>query len=142
MDLRMPIMDGYEAAKVIKSEDKTKPIPIIAISASADLEIKCSQSLSLFNDYLMKPSKLVEFIELLKKYLPFKTVEITRQIMSNPKEISEKEEIFDIRDEQKSHLIDIINVLETEFLPINENVIKKQLIEPIDLFGKRLVSFG
>ena len=56
--------------------------------------------------------------------------------MSNPKEISEKEEIFDIRDEQKSHLIDIINVLETEFLPINEKVIKKQMIEHINLFGK------
>ena len=55
----------------------------------------------------MKLIKLVEFIELLKKYLPFKTVKITRQIMSAQEEISEKEEIFEITDEQKSHLIDI-----------------------------------
>ena len=62
--------------------------------------------------------------------------------MGASEKISEKEEIFDMTDEQKSHLIDIVNVLETEFLPVNENVIKEQLIEHIELFGKGLVSFG
>jgi PAS domain S-box-containing protein len=142
MDLRMPILDGYEAAKIIKSEGGTKSIPIIAISASPELEIKCAQSQSLFNDYLMKPIKLANLYELLKKHLPFKIVERTRQPIISSEVITEKEEITALTDEQKSHLIDIINVLETEFLPINEKVIKKQLIEHIDLFGKGLVSFG
>ena len=142
MDLRMPILDGYEAAKIIKSDIRTKSIPIIAISASTDLEIKCNQSHFLFNGYLMKPIKLVEFLEILKKYLPFKTVEITQHVMNAFEDKSETIEKFDIMDEQKSHLIDVINVLETELLPINESVIKKQLIEQIEFFGKGLVSFG
>jgi len=136
MDLRMPLLDGFEATKIIKSEDRNKSIPIIAISASSDIETKCNKSFSVFNDYLMKPIRLGEFIELLKKYLPFKIDD------TPPKKEITSEEIFVLTDEQKSHLIDIINVLETEFLPINERVIKKQLIEQIEIFGKGLVSFG
>lgn len=136
MDLRMPLVDGFEATKIIKSDDRNKDIPIIAISASTDLETKCNKSFAIFNDYLMKPIRLVDFFELLKKYLPFKTVENTQPKEDTP------EEIFNITDEQKSHLIDVITVLKTEFLPFNERVIKKQLIEQIELFGKGLVSFG
>ncbi len=35
MDLRMPVMDGYEATKRIKATEKGKDIPIIALTASA-----------------------------------------------------------------------------------------------------------
>ena len=136
MDLRMPLMDGYEATTIIKGDIRSKSIPIIAISASPDLEIKCPPSLSLFNDYLMKPIKLAELFELLKKYLPFKVVDMAE------KTACVAEDMVNITDEQKSHLIDIINELETKFLPINESVIKKQLIEQIELFGKGLVAYG
>ena len=34
MDLRMPISNGYEAAAKIRAHEKTKNIPIIALSAS------------------------------------------------------------------------------------------------------------
>jgi len=35
MDMRMPVMDGYEAIKRLKSTEKGRAIPIIAITASA-----------------------------------------------------------------------------------------------------------
>jgi PAS domain S-box-containing protein len=142
MDLRMPIMDGYEAATIIRKDDSTKSIPIIAISASPDLEIKYAKSPSLFNDYLLKPIMLTDLFELLKKHLPYHTVEGNRQAEYVSERNSDTEEITALTDEQKSHLTDVINVLETEFLPINESVIKKQLIEQIESFGKGLISFG
>ena len=35
MDLSMPVMDGWDAIKVIKGDDSTKSIPVIALSAHA-----------------------------------------------------------------------------------------------------------
>ena len=35
MDLSMPVMDGWDAIKVIKADEATKSIPVIALSAHA-----------------------------------------------------------------------------------------------------------
>lgn len=55
MDLQMPVMDGLKATEIIRSVEKWKNVPIIAVTASAmagDRE-KC---LSIgMNDYLAKP---------------------------------------------------------------------------------------
>jgi CheY-like chemotaxis protein len=52
MDIKMPIMDGHEAAKEIRSFNPD--VPIIAQTAYAlDCEIK--KYGSVFNDYLTKP---------------------------------------------------------------------------------------
>ncbi len=40
MDLKMPLMDGYEATSIIKSDENLKKIPIIAFTASATKEEK------------------------------------------------------------------------------------------------------
>ncbi|MCP4717410.1 MAG: response regulator, partial [Deltaproteobacteria bacterium] len=40
MDIKMPVMDGYEAAKSLKNRPKTKDIPIIVLSASSTVEQK------------------------------------------------------------------------------------------------------
>ena len=71
MDLRMPVMNGYEAASIIKINDKQKHIPIIALTASVmgkDLE-KVSQYG--FDGYLRKPVIIDDLIEELSKYLKY-----------------------------------------------------------------------
>ena len=67
MDIRMPVMDGIEAAKIIK---KLRPdIPIIAQTAYAFNEEK-SEILSLgFDDYLSKPLEPKTLSKMIKRYL-------------------------------------------------------------------------
>ncbi|WP_162846956.1 PAS domain-containing hybrid sensor histidine kinase/response regulator [Mucilaginibacter gracilis] len=57
MDLQMPEMDGYEAASAIRNLDgeKFKLIPIIALTASAMLDIKDKAFEAGMNDYISKP---------------------------------------------------------------------------------------
>jgi len=71
MDLNLPCMDGWEATKNIKADEKGKDIPIIALSAHAMEEHKKSAIDAGCDDYDTKPvdfkrllSKISQFIEL------------------------------------------------------------------------------
>lgn len=56
MDIQMPIMDGIEATRRIRnSSDKNNQVPIIAISAANELELKDSMKNEGMNDYITKP---------------------------------------------------------------------------------------
>jgi signal transduction histidine kinase/CheY-like chemotaxis protein len=65
MDLQMPILDGFEAAKAIrKMPDVRKAnVPIIALTASALFDIKDKVYESGMNDYVSKPFKPTELVE-------------------------------------------------------------------------------
>ncbi|AXX93010.1 hypothetical protein CPU12_07315 [Malaciobacter molluscorum LMG 25693] len=72
MDLRMPIMNGYEATTLLKSNKKTSSIPIIALTASVmgkDLQKVESYG---FNGYLRKPIIINDLLSELSKFLEFK----------------------------------------------------------------------
>jgi two-component system, NarL family, sensor histidine kinase EvgS len=81
MDLRMPVMDGYQATNIIKNNDKLKHIPVIALTASVmgkDLEKVTKYG---FNGYLRKPIILDDLIEELAKYLKYHF--LNKQIIKN-----------------------------------------------------------
>ena len=136
MDLRMPVMNGYEATRLIKNDPLTSTIPVIAVSASTDIISKSNQSYDEFDGFLLKPFRFNDLFNLMKKFLPFKIIE------SVPFPEKAEENNFKFTDEQKLQLNDVIQILENDFLPINESVIKKQLIDQIGDFGNALVMFG
>lgn len=70
MDLHMPEMNGYEAAKEIRGMDDPyfKNIPIIALTASATLDVKERVVESGMNDYLSKPFQPEELYSKICQY--------------------------------------------------------------------------
>ena len=66
MDIMMPVMNGYEAAKSIKSNAKTKDIPIIAVTAKAMLEDRQKALDAGCDDYVSKPLKMDILIGIIK----------------------------------------------------------------------------
>jgi PAS domain S-box-containing protein len=66
MDIQMPIMDGYEAAKIIKSINPN--IPIIALTANAMREDIQKSKAAGMNEHLNKPIDLNRLYEVVAKY--------------------------------------------------------------------------
>jgi CheY-like chemotaxis protein len=66
LDIMMPRMDGYEACERLKSNDATKDIPVIFLSAKAQpSDIERGRRFGV-DDYLTKPfdpSELIEVVE-------------------------------------------------------------------------------
>ena len=69
MDLSLPIMDGWEATKNIKANEKGKNIPIIALSAHAMEEHKKSAMEAGCNDYDTKPVDLKRLMSKISQLL-------------------------------------------------------------------------
>ena len=70
MDMQMPVMDGYTAINIIKSDDSLKDIPLIALSASGMKDQKDKMRM-IADDFLIKPIYKAELIAMLMKYLPY-----------------------------------------------------------------------
>jgi len=72
LDLKMPGMDGFEAATALKSNEQTQQVPIIAVTAQAmvgdrekAIEAGCSE-------YITKPVDRALLVDTVKKYLSHK----------------------------------------------------------------------
>jgi CheY-like chemotaxis protein len=69
MDMRMPVMDGYEATRRIKETEKGRLTPIIALTASAfEDERKKIEALGM-QGYIRKPFKESELFNIIGKIL-------------------------------------------------------------------------
>ncbi|MBF0277403.1 MAG: PAS domain S-box protein [SAR324 cluster bacterium] len=68
MDIRMPVLDGYEAAKRLKADPEKKDIPVIAITA-AGMKGTEEWFLEVCDGYLRKPVSRSQLIWELTKFL-------------------------------------------------------------------------
>jgi len=69
MDIMMPELDGYEAMKQIRTQEKFKNLPVIALTAKAmkDDKQKCIDAGA--NDYITKPIDVERLLSLMRVWL-------------------------------------------------------------------------
>ena len=68
MDVRMPVMDGYEATKQLKRNPITQHIPVIALTANV---IGDQSKRHLFDGFLSKPIQISRLLTQLTEYLQY-----------------------------------------------------------------------
>jgi CheY-like chemotaxis protein len=67
LDIMMPRMDGYQAVKEIKSNDDTRDIPVVFLSAKAQqADIEKGRAYGV-TDYLTKPFDPTELLEIIER---------------------------------------------------------------------------
>jgi PAS domain S-box-containing protein len=75
MDIQMPVMDGYEAARQIRLDERHKELPIIAITAHAMVEEKQRCLDAGMKDHLAKPLDPDKLMSVLHKWVHLAHVE-------------------------------------------------------------------
>ncbi|HAI70359.1 MAG TPA: histidine kinase, partial [Gammaproteobacteria bacterium] len=71
MDIRMPGMNGYETTEILKKNPNTQAIPIIALTASVELNKQSKLITYGFDNYLSKPLKISALFSTLSQYLKY-----------------------------------------------------------------------
>jgi CheY-like chemotaxis protein len=69
MDVVMPHMNGFEACKKMREQEKTRAIPIILVTTRGEENYIEAGFQSGCNDYITKPINGQEFLKLLQSYL-------------------------------------------------------------------------
>jgi len=69
MDIQLPVMDGLEATKILKTDPATKSIPVIALTASAMPEDHNKFMKAGGDAFITKPVDTRAFLATVKEYL-------------------------------------------------------------------------
>lgn len=89
MDMRMPVMDGYEATRRIKLTDKGRQTPVIALTASIfEDELKKIDTLGM-QGYISKPFRESELFKKIGQILGIKYIYENEQIPSPTKYLNQ-----------------------------------------------------
>ena len=73
MDIMMPVMNGYEATKMIRSLDRedAKEVPIIAMTANAFMEDRLKAKEAGMNEHIVKPIDVELLIKVIHKLVEY-----------------------------------------------------------------------
>ncbi len=127
MDIRMPVMDGYEATAIIKQETD---IPVIALTASVlKKEENDERENGIFDGFLRKPVLRGELFAMLAKFLPYE------RLRRSPQE-EEKEELFSA--EVKEHIGTIRAIFTEKIIPLKNKAAKSNNISEIQMLASVL----
>jgi diguanylate cyclase (GGDEF)-like protein len=101
LDGMMPLMDGFEACKVLKSSDKTKDIPIVFLTANyTDVQDRITGFELGADDYLLKPFNSKELVTRVNTIL--KRTEMLHHIQKENEDLTYKNKF--IKQELQSFL--------------------------------------
>ncbi len=69
LDINLPDIDGFDLLKMLRANEKLKDIPVFAVSALATRADKQKGMEAGFNEYVTKPIRVSDFLDLLERYL-------------------------------------------------------------------------
>ena len=70
MDILMPVLDGLSATEILKKDERTKNIPIVAVTAKASNTDRREAEAAGCDCFLTKPFRNRNLVELVRQFLP------------------------------------------------------------------------
>lgn len=69
MDIQLPRMNGIEALRLLRADDRTRAIPVIAVTASAMSQDRQKIMAAGFDGYQAKPIDVTQFVAAVREML-------------------------------------------------------------------------
>ncbi|MDH5718579.1 MAG: ATP-binding protein [Spirochaetia bacterium] len=129
MDMKMPIMDGFEASKYLKNDKEYENIPIVAVTASI-LKYTEQNIKEICDDYLTKPLNRKTLIKQLMKIFSYTNNKPKNEKIPINETSESKTSVQSPADIMKR--VELKELLEKEFMPEWEKIHKDIFIEDIE----------
>jgi len=130
MDIRMPVMDGYEAAHKIKL--LKKDLPIIALTASVMQGEFSSEKSKDFDGYLRKPVLKRELYVEISRFLKHKIQQVKDMNKGLKRFVSNKTLV--------DNEVEVLDIFATKVMPLNKKALKSNNFNDIKYFEETLRS--
>jgi len=140
MDMKMPVMDGYEAVEILKNNETTRSIPIIAVTASALKTAEERVQDAGCDGYLTKPISRQKLVEEIIRHLPYSTRNVSKiQAESGAGRGALSDTLLP---ETIGRLPELISIVEDELMPQWSKIHKRLIVREIREFADRIRALG
>ncbi len=133
MDIKMPIMGGHEAMQILKSDVHIKHIPVIALTATSDIQ-NIKTNIDGFSFSISKPVYLNELLIVLSWHLKHKKIKSIQRKQSSIKfEIKPPQKVEAVYNEVKQSVLPLIR----EIKELHSSLKIKLLIKNLELVAEQ-----
>ena len=143
MDMRMPVIDGYEATQIIKGTTKGNATAIIALTASVLEEEKSIILSAGCDDFVRKPFREAMIFETMKKHLGVEYIYAEETLDKTPSELPSLT-VGDLQvmpSEWLEELYDAVKALDDDLslelieqIPVEQSILGEKLTNLVDDF--------
>ena len=142
MDLRMPVMDGYETTQQIKADKRLHSLPVIALTAGGQAEVRERALASGCDAFLLKPVEKDHLLTVLAQFLPTVSDDEAPQAGPTTESGAENRAGVALSPAQREKISQIVKELETEYMQRWEQLRQHMVIDEINSFGEAVAILG
>lgn len=139
MDLRMPVMDGYEATIELTKNPRTKSIPIIACTASAFTATEKEIISKGFSGYMRKPILLDDVVRELSRFIKWERISKKKIFKKTTLKSLDKDEVSLLK-KNTSAVLDLLKKKRSTKLQKELTEILIQTAKSLN--NKQLIEYG
>ncbi|MGA1844317.1 MAG: ATP-binding protein [bacterium] len=140
MDIKMPVLNGYEAIQHLRNDATLNTIPVIALTASGMKKDKERIMESGFDGFLVKPLQIFDLYRELARFLPYSTRDLKAQ--KTAKDAQKRRPPERLPPQVLARLPEIIDALENELMGSWRIARQKGLFDDIANFGIQIKRLG
>lgn len=136
MDIKMPVLDGVQASRILKDNPVTQPIPIVAVTAST-MKTEEEQIGSICEGFLRKPITQMDLLNVLMRFLKH-----TKQTVSGKANPAPEEPFFDSAPKNIHDPEGLRRRIETDLAPMWHKVKSSVIINEVLAFAERTIAIA